>query len=113
MLLYTIPRRTNVDIWIVHAHWIDDKVSDAANFGGAMVSSAHRNAERELLRNHASAAGLYQISWDGRNQNGDFSPGGFYRVYIRADGVTYWHDIFLYREGLASIPAGIDQYLGF
>jgi hypothetical protein len=113
MMNLGIPKQTNVDLWIVRARWIEENNSDVLNSGGAIAVTSQRIAERELMRNHTLSAGNYMVQWDGRNKNGDLSSGGFYRIYFRANDVTYWHDVFLYREGFKNLPAGLSQYLRF
>ena len=106
VLTFALPRTSRVDLWIVRARWWESPNMDVIPVLGSTVSVPSNRAIKTLIRNTDRWAGTYQVIWDGRDDNGDLVPSGFYRVYLQADNYSSWRDMFLYRS-LDEIPLGL------
>lgn len=103
---YALPKDSRVDLWVVRARWWESPNTDLVPIFGSTVSVPNTLAIRTLARNEVFPAGQFLTIWDGRDDNGDLVPSGFYRVYLQAGNYSSWRDMFLYRS-FDDLPLGL------
>jgi hypothetical protein len=87
---------TKISLWLVRAKLPEDNYNNIkTTSGGVFVSS---NSKIVLLKDIQKNAGVYQVSYDWTNEDGEYFPAGFYRIYFKADGHTLWCDVLIARK---------------
>jgi len=103
---FAVPKSSLVDLWIVRARWWETPDTDPVPVLGSTVPVPVNLAVRTVIRHVVMPAGSYRFTWEGRDDNGDPVPSGFYRLYLKAGTYSTWRDMFLYRS-LNDIPSGL------
>jgi len=103
-----LPTQSVVSLWIVRARWVQSVNPDVVSISGGMVPAPNSGAIRTLRHNEAMFPGHYSANWNGRDDNGDLVPAGFYRIYFQANDFTSWYDMFLYRS-LNDLPGDLRE----
>ncbi len=81
-------------IVIVKGLWIGEKEKNALNTSGAITATSNLRIVRIIDKssNHD------YVSWDLKDEDGNFVPSGFYRIYIQSeffDNDILWIDLYL------------------
>ena len=100
---YQLLYNSTVDLWIVKARYINDHASDETNEGGATTISPTRTTIKTIFHNEPKTVGVHAFVWDGTDDGGNLVQGGFYRIYLRTNGWTSFHDVLIVRQ-LSDIP---------
>lgn len=93
---FSISRASKVKVWVSPARWINEPVTNKQfSIGGSLVDIADGRAIEVLLNGTREyPPGTYAVSWDSNNNTPMAVPMGFYRIYVQANGVTLWRDIY-------------------
>jgi hypothetical protein len=94
---YAIPKESDVKIWIVPAILstaIDKQYKQHSN---ALLNTPPYAIIKPLI-DERKKAGIYIFYWDTKDAYGNFVPGGFYRVYLKAGTSLLWQDILIVRS---------------
>jgi hypothetical protein len=99
---FTLSLDTRVSLWLVRARLPEDDHDNIIrnSSSGAFVSA---NNKIELLNDIQFATGVYQVQFHWEDIEGKKLPGGFYRVYFKADGHILWCDV-LFASDESDIP---------
>ncbi len=106
LLQYILVEKSEVEIWLVHAQSTDAMRTNGSAAGGAIVAPAQGVRAATLARTLQSA-GIYSQLLDAKAL-----PPGFYRVYIRANGIIRWHDILVYHS-FGDLPPVLQSILSY
>ena len=108
---FEISRPANVKAWVSPARWANEPAAGyPAVLGGTVIDAGGTRAVEVLLDgSNELLPGVYQTVFENRSEDGERQvPQGFYRVYIQANGVTLWRDIYV-RYNCEESPAGLPR----
>ena len=93
---FAIAIDTKVSLWLVRAKLPEDNYNNVkTNFGGVFISS---NNKIELLKDLPLPAGYHAVMYEWKDEDSNYLPAGFYRVFLKADGHTLWCDVLIARK---------------
>ena len=108
---FGISRYSDVKAWITKARWNTQSGFNNATLGpGQNLIDAHGGKAARILLDGSRELkpGFHTFSLPSYREDPDLRP-GFYRIYIEANGVRLWRDIFICQYGMR-MPGGLDRF---
>ncbi|NIS38771.1 hypothetical protein GWN91_06465 [Candidatus Saccharibacteria bacterium] len=100
---YVLRTPSEITMWIVPAVGPNQERTNIGHFGNADFFSPGGVAIKVFFREEQRSPGGYRVHWDASEV-----PAGFYRAYIKTDGLLVWQDILIIRKK-SDIPPGFPR----
>lgn len=107
---FSISEAANVKVWVTPAQWVNESITNwQVSFGGNLIDAGGGKAIEVLIDGSQEFfPGIYRLRWDPNNSTSEVPP-GFYRIYVQANGVTLWRDVYQC-DRFQKAPYGLDKY---
>ena len=94
-ILYSLPEKSLVSIWVVRGRMPGEDFTDHALYEEGLFKTPSKQFSMNLYNGYP-AAGFHNFIWNGKDQNGNQLPNGFYRIYVEINGNLLWEDCMIY-----------------